>query len=141
MRMFVMSSLMAAAVLAAATLHATAAAPAGGAEPTTVLDVMMMMTVPASNAIFEIADPPKTDEAWRAIRAQAARLADSGELLLAPSRARDKGEWVTQVRSYVGVATAAVKAADAKNFDALVAASDALADTCVECHKRYLLAK
>jgi hypothetical protein len=138
MRRFIKSALVAAALLATATLHATAAAARAAADPDTVLAVMMTMTVPASNAIFELADPPKTDAEWRAVRVHAARLAESGELLLAPSRARDKGEWVTQVRAYAGAASAALKAVDAKNFDALLAASDALADTCVECHKRYL---
>jgi hypothetical protein len=106
--------------------------------PKTVLDVMIVMTVPASNAIFEVTDPPATPAAWQALASHAATIIESGALLLAPSRAPDQGEWVNQVRLHVDSATRVAKAVETRNVEALLAASDSLAESCVTCHKVYL---
>jgi hypothetical protein len=125
-----------AVLLAAASLTAGARRPQ--ASPRTVLDVMLGTTVPASTAIFDVTEPPKTPAEWQALAKHATAIIDSGALLLAPSRARDKGQWVTEVRRHVEDATRVVKAAEKKDFDAYLAASDSLAESCVNCHKVYL---
>lgn len=131
----------AAAILAAAallTVTVSGAQKDAPAAPRTVLEVMVRMTVPASAAIFDVGEAPKTDAQWKALRAHAVTLMDTGPLLLAPGRARDQGEWANQVRTHVDAAGRVAKAAEARNFDALLAASDAVAETCVTCHKGYL---
>jgi hypothetical protein len=132
---FTAAAALAAAVLFSVSLHASRTLQTA---PRTVLDVMITMTVPASNAIFEVTDPPATAAAWQAIGRHAATIIESGALLLAPSRARDQGEWVTQVRLHVDSAARVAKAVETKDVEALLAASDSLAESCLTCHKGYL---
>ena len=119
--------------IAAATITAAAAT-----DPVTVRDVMLQITDPESTAVFDVVDAPRSEAEWSAARAHAARLVDSGELMLAPSRVKDNGEWISQVRAYADASAQLVKAADAKNFDDWLKASDSVAGTCVGCHKIYL---
>lgn len=106
----------------------------------TVQQVMQMTIVPSSDAVFAAAsEPPKTTAQWTAVRAAAATLRDSGKLLMTGVRARDKAGWMTMARKEVDAAQAVMKAAEAKDADALSSAGDALYETCESCHARYLL--
>lgn len=72
----------------------------------TVKEAMATMTVPASDAIFAAAsDPPRDDE--------------SSALLMTGDRIRDNTAWVEMARGLVNQALAALKAAEARNSDAL----------------------
>jgi hypothetical protein len=104
-----------------------------------VRQIMEMMIVPFSDAIFHAAsEPPKTAKEWTDLRGTAVALAESGNLLMIGSRARDKGEWMKMARQEVDAAEAVLKALDAKDADKLSAAGDALYETCENCHTRYL---
>ena len=127
-------------VLAATVLASTAAARQDPApEPATVKDVMVTMTVPASDVIFEAAsEPPRTDAQWAALRQATVTLAESGRLLTRPGLARDASTWMELARTLVDAAEATRTIAEAKKGDALERASDAVYATCETCHARYL---
>jgi len=116
------------------------AAAANAVKPVaTVGEIMQLMTIPLSNAVFEAGgEPPKDDKSWAEVRGQAIALAESGNLLMLGSRAKDRAAWMKFSRAQVDAAEAAAKAAAAKNGDQLSAASDALYETCAACHKVYL---
>ena len=105
----------------------------------TIGEIMQLMTIPLSNAVFEAGgEPPKDDKSWEEVRGKAIALAESGNLLMIGSRAKDRAAWMKFSRAQVDAAEAAAKAAAAKNGDQLSAASDALYETCASCHKVYL---
>ncbi|MBZ5610896.1 MAG: hypothetical protein LAP38_21745 [Acidobacteriia bacterium] len=103
----------------------------------TMSQLMIHVIYPASDALFYIErEPPKTDVQWNAIRMQALMVAESGNLLMMPGRARDD-EWVKDAKLMVDAGAAAYKAALAKNMDAIVALSDQLTASCTTCHLKY----
>lgn len=104
----------------------------------TVDQIMIGITYPASNAIFYITrNPPKEEKEWTALQNQALMMAESGNLLMMASRARDQDDWIKDSEMLVSVGAAAFKAAQAKDMDALVALSDQLNTACVTCHQQY----
>jgi hypothetical protein len=110
-----------------------------GRPPHTIKDVMTTMTVPASDIVFAAAsDPPQDDGGWAALRRAAQMLADSGGLLMTPALARDNGAWMERAADMVKEAEAARRLAEAKNREALEAASDRVYAVCEACHARYL---
>jgi len=136
------------AAVAALSVAAAAALPVYG-EPqkaaagvktvASVVEIMKTMTIPFSNAVFDGAgEPPKDDKGWEAVRQQAIALAEAGNLLMIGSRAKDPAAWMKFSRAQVDAAEVAAKAAAAKNADQLSAASDALYETCANCHKVYM---
>jgi hypothetical protein len=114
---------------------------ATGVKPVaSVGEIMKIMTIPLSNAVFEAGgEAPKDDKAWDAVRNQALALAEAGNLLMLGSRAKDPAAWMKFSRAQVDAAEAAAKAAAAKNADQLSTAADALYETCASCHKVYLM--
>jgi hypothetical protein len=107
------------------------------AEPS-VMEVMMTVTVPASDAIFSAAsEPPKEAAQWVALRASAKALADSGRVLTTIARAKDDAEWMEMARALVTKAEATLAAIDRKDADALSNAGDDVYLTCKTCHDRF----
>ena len=97
-------------------------------------------TIPSSDAIFDAAyEPPNDDEQWVAVRKNAVMLVESGKLLMTSERARDNTTWMEMARELVVQAEATLKAAEARNADALLNVSDPLYLSCETCHERYLL--
>ena len=120
-------------IVGAATAQAPSFQPVG-----TVSQLMVNIIYPTSDAMFYIErTPPKTDVEWNAIRNQALMLAESGNLLMMPSRARDQGDWIKDSKMLVDVGAAAYKAALAKDMDGIVALNQQLNDACVVCHQQY----
>jgi hypothetical protein len=105
----------------------------------TVQQVMEIITAPASDVIFDYAaDAPKTDEAWTRAQTNALALAESGNLLMIPGRARDEQEWMNESQAMIDAAMQAFKAAEARNTDMLTAAGDKIYVTCEKCHDTYM---
>src|SRR5271163_4660802 len=78
--------------------------------------LMVNIIYPTSDALFYIErSPPKTDVEWNVIRNQALMLAESGNLLMMPGRARDQGDWIKDSKMMIAAARDAYKAAVAKN--------------------------
>ena len=80
---------------------------------------------------------PKDEKEWAAVRRSAVTLAESGNLLMLRGRARDQGDWMKDAKLLVDVGTAAYKAAQAKDGDALAALAGAVDASCTTCHKQY----
>jgi cytochrome c553 len=120
-------------------LASTAVAEAPTFQPVgTTLQLMKAMVIPSSDVIFKISnDAPKNDKDWAVIQNNALLLAESGNLLMMPGRAKDDGEWMKDARALVDAGSAAFKAANAKDINALGDISDDILTTCETCHKKY----
>src|SRR5579862_7506 len=107
-------------------LAQTGAAQAPTYEPVgTILQLMNGIIVPASNAVFKAPnDPPKDDKEWAVIQNNALLLAESGNLLIVPGRAKDDGEWIKDSRALIDAGSVALKAANAKDIDGVTLAGD-----------------
>ena len=104
----------------------------------TISQLMGQIIYPTSNDIFYIArNPPQTDYEWSLIGRSALTLAESGNLLMLPGRARDEDKWIKDSKLLVDVGAAAYKAAQAKDLDAVLALNDQLNTACVTCHQDY----
>lgn len=125
-------------ILLVVSATAFAGAVTMSAQRQTVRDVMERVVIPESTAIFDINDSPTNDAAWREVRRRGDRLADAGEQLLRATPGTNRDEWTMQVRAYLRASGNVQAAADRKNFDALLEASDQLAATCVNCHRHFL---
>jgi len=105
----------------------------------TTLQVMLAIVKPASDAVFAAGgEPPKDAKAWTALENQAVALAESGNLLMLGDRVKDQGDWMKFSRALVDASAGALKAAQAKNADAMSTAGDAVYETCENCHMGYL---
>ena len=105
----------------------------------TMKQLMLDLIYPASNDIllYIYRGGPKEENEWAAVRRDAVTLAESGPLLMMPGRARDQADWVKHVRMLVDAGTAAYKAADRKNAQALGAVAAPLDASCTSCHQQY----
>jgi hypothetical protein len=100
--------------------------------------LMIDIIYPASDAVFYIdRQRPSAEKEWNDFRAQTLMLAESGNLLMMEGRARDQGDWMKDAKMLVDVGSAAFKAAQAKDVDAILALNDQLYAACVTCHEQY----
>ena len=113
-------------------------------------DLMLNVLDPAADTIWEsvgtIIDAegtherePKTDDEWAGVRAGAIQLAESGNLLMLPSRSSGSEEWIAQARALIETSNRAMKAIDAKDKDALFTIGGDIYDVCTNCHKQFAL--
>jgi len=92
-------------------------------------------TIINSEGIKEIA--PQNDEEWAVVANGAAALVESGNLLLIGNRVLDNGDWITMARAMIEKGTVALKAAEAKSTEGLLASGGDLNATCDNCHAKY----
>ena len=101
-------------------------------------ELMIDVIYPTSNAVFYLfREPPKNEVDWENFRTQALTLAESANLLMMPSRARDQDKWMVDAKLLWEVGNKAYRAAQAKNLDAVNALNDELNTACVQCHMDY----
>ncbi len=101
-------------------------------------DLMVKIIYPTSDALFYIESrTPQSESEWTALEGQALMLAESANLLMMPGRARDQKQWMADARLMLDAGAAAVKAAKAKNVEAIAALSDQLLESCTTCHQHY----
>jgi len=128
-----MRTLLLVLIASAAFAQAPAYQPVGNMS-----QLMVDIIYPASDAVFYIGrTKPKNDVEWNAFKTQALMLAESGNLLLMPGRARDQEKWVADTKLMIDVARKAYKLAQAKNLDGILDLNDELNTACVTCHKDY----
>jgi hypothetical protein len=138
-----MRSLSASLAFVVFTYAATAQAPstpaASNFQPVANMSQLMIEIIyPTSNAIFYVErKPPQTQSDWNDLKAAALTLAESGNLLMMPSRTRDQGEWIKDAKLLVEAGAAAYKAAQAKDLKAVLDLNDQLYTSCVTCHQNY----
>ncbi len=109
---------------------------------------MRLVVEPAADLIWDSAGQiitlegvedlaPTTEEGWLQVAHAAAVVAESGNLLMTPGRARDAAEWTEISRGMVRAGVQAREAAKAQDADALFAAGGHLYNVCVSCHQQY----
>ena len=103
-----------------------------------VKEVMLALTIPASDYIWSIQESPEDDAAWDLILLNADKLARSGKLLLDESRVQEGEIWSQQAHALIDAAGIAAKASKEKSFDLLMDAGDAIYNSCASCHAKYL---
>jgi hypothetical protein len=104
----------------------------------TMSQLMIEIIYPTSDDLFYIErTPPSNDREWGAIERSALMLAEAGNLLMMPGRARDQGDWIKDSKMLVDAGTAAFKAARAKDMNAILALNDQLVASCTTCHMQY----
>jgi cytochrome c556 len=108
----------------------------------TTKQVMLGITIPTSDVVFQVgAKPPANDMEWEKVAANAAALAESGNLLMVGTRVVDREEWIRDAKALVVAAKEATQAAQEKNADKVLAAGDKVYETCDTCHKKYMAAR
>jgi hypothetical protein len=142
------------AVLSLVVLSACGATPEPTPAPTPfrpVADVKQLMAnvvEPAAegywDAVGSVVDAsgvteirPKSAEEWDVVRAYAYTVTESGNLLLMPGRIRNDEAWTTMAQAMIQVGQKAIRAAEAKNPDAVFDTGAELYDTCTACHAKY----
>jgi hypothetical protein len=80
---------------------------------------------------------PQNDAEWAALANQAAALVESGNLLLVPGRAIDNGDWVKMTQDFIEKSKLAIKAAEDKSTEGILAAGSEINMTCDNCHAKY----
>lgn len=127
-----------AAILAAGAATLTAQAPVQQQVVGTMSELMVQMIYPTSDAIFYITTrTPKTDQEWLELQGKTLTLAESANLLMMPSRARGREQWLKDSKLMLDAGVAAFKAAKAKDLAALEALSDQLYESCTTCHQHF----
>jgi len=104
-------------------------------EPSAEVVFEAVGTIISAGGVEEIA--PKSDEEWATVRNNALTLAESGNLLMIGDRARDKRDWMKMSQALVDVGVTALKAAEARNPEALFQAGGEIYEVCQQCHTRY----
>jgi cytochrome c553 len=101
-------------------------------------DLMINIFYPLGDEVFYIGrNPPQNDKEWNAYEGRMLILAEAGNLLMMPGRARDQGRWMRDARLMVDAGVAALQAAKARDVAALEKLNDQLYNACVICHQDY----
>ena len=107
-----------------------------------IADVRQLMTaiiIPTSDVVFQVgSNLPQDDKAWTAVDNAALALAESGNLLMLGDRAKRETSWMEFSRAMIDAAETAMKAAQKKNVDEVLAAGDKVYATCENCHNQYM---
>jgi hypothetical protein len=80
---------------------------------------------------------PQTEEEWTKVRNAAVAVSEAGNLLMKVPHARDGDEWMRLSRAMVDTGAVAIKAAEAKDPDAMFEAGAQIYAVCSNCHAKY----
>jgi hypothetical protein len=149
MKQTVLAGFILVAALAAGcgTKPAATAADAAPAAPAvehiaTTKQVMLGLTIPASDVLFQISNAaPKDDAGWDRIVGTAAMLAESGNLLLTGPRDLKQPEWTQLAQAMVARAKDAMAAAGKHDVEAVLDAGNGIYESCENCHNKFMPAK
>jgi sugar lactone lactonase YvrE len=126
------------ALLSAAVLAQTTAPTPALPKDATMSELMVKILYPFSDALFYIETrTPASDAEWSKLEAETSMLAESANLLMTPTYARDRNQWMADSRLLLDAATAALKAVSARDVDAIAALNDQLYESCTSCHTHY----
>ena len=104
----------------------------------TVTQLMQAMVIPASNALFSLPrQVPEDDQGWAEAQNSAVILAESGNLLMIGGRARDSEVWIATSRALAAAGEAALRAAQAKDVDAIGDIGNQIIEACESCHEKH----
>jgi hypothetical protein len=94
-------------------------------------------TIITADGSFEKA--PSTDDEWAVVRMNALQLAESGNLLLLPSRSNGSPEWIAEATALIDASRRAIKTIDARDKDALFTVGGDIYDVCTNCHQQFAI--
>jgi hypothetical protein len=80
---------------------------------------------------------PQTEEEWTKVRNAAVAVSEAGNLLMMVPRARDGDEWMRLSKAMIDTGAVAIKAAEAKDPDAMFEAGAQIYAVCSNCHAKY----
>ena len=110
--------------------------------------IMSLVLEPASDILWDSAGwvmdaagyedlYPTTDEGWDFVRAQAAFVVESGNMLALPGRAEDNDAWMIYSEGLSEAGLLAMKAAAEQNEEDFFQAGAQLYSVCTACHQAY----
>ena len=110
--------------------------------------IMSLVLEPASDILWDSAGwvmdaagyedlYPTTDEGWDFVRAQAAIVVESGNMLALPGRAEDNDAWMIYSEGLSEAGLLAMKAAAEQNEEDFFQAGAQLYSVCTACHQAY----
>lgn len=126
----------------------------------TTKEIMLKMSIPASNALFDAGSKEKLSaEDWAAARKQAQLLIESADLLATPGRmatgqakggatkgkagkagAANPAGWNTAAKDLHAAGDMAIKAIDKKDLDLLSGdVAEKILNSCSGCHDKYMI--
>ena len=82
---------------------------------------------------------PQNDMEWTTTWAAAITLAESGNLLMMPERARADADWNKFALQLVEVGNRAAQAAEARNADLVLEQGEKVYDVCTACHMKFIM--
>ena len=111
-------------------------------------DLMAMVVEPAADSLWDNAGwiesaagyeelYPTTDEGWDFMVAQAAVVAESGNLLALPGRAMDNEAWLVYSEGMIDAGLMAMDAAKRRHEEDFFQAGAQLYSVCRACHQTY----
>jgi cytochrome c556 len=105
-------------------------------EVASVKQIMAAIHGPVNGAVGGMlkAGGPKDDAEWAKAERDATLLAEGGQLLLLGNRVKDQDVWVKNANALTDAATAALKAAGAKDVEAWKTAASGIGGSCRGCH-------
>lgn len=80
---------------------------------------------------------PTTDEGWDYVRAQAAVVVETGNVLALPGRAEDNDAWIIYSQGLSEAGLRAMAAAEARDEEEFFQAGAQLYSVCSACHQAY----
>lgn len=113
-----------------------------------VQQIMALVLEPASDILWDsggwVMDAsgyeelyPTTDDGWEYVRAQAAVVVESGNMLAIPGRAPDGDAWMIYSEGLSDAGILAMEAAAAQDKEAFFQAGAQLYSVCTACHQAY----
>jgi cytochrome c556 len=107
-------------------------------RPATMKELMLDLIYPTSDVLFYVArEEPKNDAEWLRIQLYALTLAETANVLMAPPRARDQGQWMKDAKLLLDVGLTAYRAAQKRDYKTLVDLNGDLYEACQACHVNY----
>jgi hypothetical protein len=114
----------------------------------TTQEIMALVLEPASDILWDsggwVLDSsgyeelyPTTDEGWAYVRAQAAIVAETGNLLALPGRAEDNDAWMVYSQGLSDAGLRAMRAAEEQNEEEFFQAGAQIYSVCSACHQGY----
>ncbi len=122
-------------------------APVAMAKPeVSINEVMVAVVDHAGHNLWDAEQAgkaPQTDAAWQVVQEHAVQMAAAGIAISVGGTGPRDAEWVktpswqTYAQRMSDAGVAAMKAADSKSLEGLVAANGQLVESCEQCHKEF----
>lgn len=80
---------------------------------------------------------PRSNDEWIIVRNNALLIAESGNLLMMATRARDHGDWMAMSQALIEAGRRALAAAEARDTTAVFDAGADVYEACTKCHGVY----